>query len=175
MKMFSIWKLLRKIQRIRIRGPFISQMPLTIWTWNIPPPVICVTQVRNRENIPGWISPFTYSCRHTLGHTRHVVLPRYALWCYVCFIFTISPSSSLVDPETAADVPGIYYVTDDPSFLSEKPGKQTLLEHSDIAHFFPSHACIRTATAFCMILLWCITCFCYLLIVTYLLILNRLV
>ena len=44
-------------------------------------------------------------------------------------------------------------VTDDPSFLSEQLGKQTLLEHSNIAHFFPSHACIRTATALCMILL----------------------
>ena len=22
-------------------------------TWNIPPPVICLTQVRNQENIPG--------------------------------------------------------------------------------------------------------------------------
>ena len=55
-------------------------------------------------------------------------------------------------PRDDADAPVIDYGTDDPS-LSEQPGKQTPLEHSDIAHFFPSHDCIRTATAFCMILL----------------------
>ena len=63
------------------------------------------------------------------------------------------PLYSSVDPTAAADAAVIDYVTDDPSFLSEQPSKQTPLEHSDITHFFPSHACIRTATAFCMILL----------------------
>ena len=122
MKMFSTWKLLRKIQRIRIRGPFISQMPLTIWTWNIPPPVICLTQVRNRENIPGSIPPSPISCSLTLGHIRPNILPRYALWCYVFFIFTVSsPLFSPVDPETDV-APVIDYVDDDPSLL-EQPGK----------------------------------------------------
>ena len=67
------------------------------------------------------------------------------------YIYCFFPLFSPVDPETDA-APVIDYVDDDPS-LPEKLGKQTLLEHSDIAHFFPSHACIRTATAFCMILL----------------------
>ena len=67
------------------------------------------------------------------------------------YIYCFFPLFSPVVPETDA-APVIDYVDDDPSLL-ELPGKQTLLEHSDIAHFFPSHACIRTATAFCMILL----------------------
>ena len=114
MKMFSTWKLLRKIQRFRTRGPFIFHMPLACWTWNIPPPVICLTQVRNREYIPGWIPPSPISCSHTLGHTRHSILPRYAfvmlcLLCIYCFFPLLSP----VDPETDA-APMIDYVDDDP-------------------------------------------------------------
>ena len=70
--------------------------------------------------------------------------------CIYCFF----PLSSPVDPETAVDAPVIDYVDDDTSsFSAELPGKQTPLEHSDIAHFFLSHACIRTATALCVILL----------------------
>ena len=68
-------------------------------------------------------------------------------------IFIVLPLFSPVDPETDA-APVIDYVSDEPSsFSTELLGKQTPLEHSDITHFFPSHACIRTATAFCMILL----------------------
>ena len=67
------------------------------------------------------------------------------------YIYCFFPLFSPVDPETDA-APVIDYVDDDPS-LPEQPGKQTPLEHFDIAYFFPSHACIRTATAFCMILL----------------------
>ena len=66
-----------------------------------------------------------------------------------CFFSLFSP----VDLETD-DAPVIDYVDDDTSsFSAELPGKQTLLEHSDITHLFPSHDCIRTATASCMILL----------------------
>ena len=62
-------------------------------------------------------------------------------------MYCFSPLFSPVDLETAADALVIDYVDDDTSSFSTKlPGKQTLLEHSDIAHFFPSHACIRTAT-----------------------------
>ena len=96
MKMFSIWKLLRKIQRIRIRGPFICHMPLEWWTWNIPPPVICVTEVQNREYIPGWIPLSPISCSHTLGHTRHIILPCYALWCFDCSVIYCVPPSLLL-------------------------------------------------------------------------------
>ena len=68
--------------------------------------------------------------------------------CIYCFFPLFSP----VDPETDA-APMIDYVDDTSSFSAELPGKQTPLEHSDIAYFFPFHACIRSATAFCMILL----------------------
>ena len=68
---------------------------------------------------------------------------------YLLFLPLFSP----VDPETDA-APVTDYISDDTSsFSAELPGKQTPLEHSDIACFFPSRACIRTATAFCMILL----------------------
>ena len=76
---------------------------------------------------------------------------RFVMLCLL-YIYCFFPLFSPVDPDTD-DVAVIDYVTDNPSFLPEQPGKQTPLEHSDIAHFFPSHACIRTATAFCMILL----------------------
>ena len=56
--------------------------------------------------------------------------------------------------QTNADAPMIDYVDEDTSsFSAELLGKPTPHVHSDIAHFFPSHACIRTATALCMILL----------------------
>ena len=45
---------------------------------------------------------------------------------YLLYIYCFFPVFSPVDPETdAATV--IDYVTDDPSFLSEQPGKQTPL------------------------------------------------
>ena len=56
----------------------------------------------------------------------------------MCLFFVVTP---VID----------YVIDDTSSFSAELPGKQTPLEHSDIAHFFPSHACIRTATALCMI------------------------
>ena len=89
-------KVAQKIQRIRIRGLFTCQMPLTSWTWNIPPPVIYLIQVRNRENIPGWIPPSPISCSHTLGHTRHNILPRYALWCFDWSVTYYAPSPLLL-------------------------------------------------------------------------------
>ena len=81
--------------------------------------------------------------------------PRFALLYFVmlvCPVFSIPPSSSPIDLETDVDATKYDYILDGPS-LPEEPGKQTPLEHSDIAHFFPFDACIRTATAFCMILL----------------------
>ena len=74
-----------------------------------------------------------------------------ALFALLFIVFPLRYSFP-VDSETDADAPVIDYVDDDPS-LPKQPGKQTLLAHSNIAHFFPSHACIGTATAFCMILL----------------------
>ena len=62
------------------------------------------------------------------------------------YIYCFFPLFSPIDPE-ADDAPVIDYVNDDPS-LPKQPGKQTPLEHSDIAHLFPSQACIRPATVF---------------------------
>ena len=41
-----------------------------------------------------------------------------------------------VGPKTDVDATEYDYIPDDPSLL-EQLGKQTPLEHSDIAHFFP--------------------------------------
>ena len=71
---------------------------------------------------------------------------------FALYLLFLPPLLSL-DTETDAAATQYDYGVDDPSLLPEQPGKQTPLEHFDIAHFFPSHACIRTATAFCMILL----------------------
>ena len=133
-----IWKLLRTTRRTRLHYPHTCQMPLTIWTWNIPPLVIYLTQVRNRENIPGSFPPPPFSCSHTLGHTRHILLPCYACGAMLLYIYCFFPLFSPVDPETDV-APVIDYVDDDTSsFSTELPGKQTLLEHPDIAHFFLS-------------------------------------
>ena len=70
---------------------------------------------------------------------------------FALYLLFLLPLLSLGTETDDAAAPFDYGV-DDPS-LPEQPGKQTPLEHSDIAHFFPSHACIRIATAFCMILL----------------------
>ena len=67
------------------------------------------------------------------------------------YIYCFFPLFSPIDPETDVDALVIDY-DDDSSFSAELPGKQTPLEHSDIAHLFPSPACISTATALCMIL-----------------------
>ena len=67
----------------------------------------------------------------------------------VCFKFTISsPLFSLVDSETDA-APVIDYVTDDPSSFSVKlPGKQTPLDHSNIAYSFSPMLALDFATVF---------------------------
>ena len=87
-----------------------------------------------------------------LGHTRHIILPCYVWNALFAYIYCFFPLFSPVDPENDA-APVIDYVDDTSSFLTELLGKQTPFDHSNIAHFFPSHACIRTATAFYMILL----------------------
>ena len=60
-------------------------------------------------------------------------------------IYYLFPLFSLVDPETDG-APVTDYVSDDPSSsTAELPGKQTPIDHSDIAHSLLSYACIRTA------------------------------
>ena len=116
------------------------------------------SSVRKRET-PGILSrmfpPFagitSYRVRSQLAHL--IAMLCFVVLCLLyiyCFFHLFSP----VDPETAVDALVIHYVDEDTSsFSAELPGKQTPLEHSNIAHFFPSHACIRTATTFYMILL----------------------
>ena len=63
--------------------------------------------------------------------------------CIYCFFPLFSP----VDPETN-DAPVIDYAAGDTSsFAPELLVMQNPLVLSDIAHFFPSLACIRTAIA----------------------------
>jgi hypothetical protein len=63
---------------------------------------------------------------------------------FVCFVFIVSsPLFFLIDPETDA-APGYDYTHDDQPLALELPGKHSpLLDHSDIAHFILSYACIR--------------------------------
>ena len=148
MKRFSTWKLLRKIQRIQMRGPFTYKMPLTIWTWNIPSLVTCLIQVRNREYLPGWIPPSPISCSHTLGHTRHIILPRYALWCFVCFTFIVLPPLLCGRPRDRCRPCDRLRRRWHFFFFSRASRQANPLEHSDITHFLPSHACIRNCYYF---------------------------
>ena len=52
------------------------------------------------------------------------------------------PLFSSVDPVAAADAALIDYITDDPSFLSEQPGKPPPLDHQ-ISPILLYTACIR--------------------------------
>src|SRR3989337_1401097 len=56
------------------------------------------------------------------------------------------PLFSQVDYETDAAAAPIDYCVDDPSFLTELPGKQTPFDQPDIAHSLLSYSCIRFAT-----------------------------
>src|SRR3989337_3951004 len=63
---------------------------------SIPPPVICLTYVRNRENIPGWVPPSSVSCSTALGHTRHCVC--HVLYCVTLLaLYLLFPPPSLFD------------------------------------------------------------------------------
>ena len=106
---------------------------------SIPPPVICLTYARNRENFPGWVPPSSVSCSTALGHTRHCLSPCYALCYIVCFVFTVpSPLFYPLDFETNATAAApIDYGVDDPSFSAELPGKPPPLVHPNIAYSFP--------------------------------------
>ncbi|XBJ22750.1 hypothetical protein VPH35_001082 [Triticum aestivum] len=59
----------------------------------------------------------------------------------------------------------IDYFTDDPSFLSEQPGKPHFLI-IPISSIPFSHACIKFFYCYCLLIFSCIACFCNLLIVT---------
>ena len=111
MKMFYTWKLLRKIQRIRIRGPFICHMPLACWTWNFPP----------------------------LLFGR----PRDCSWC---------PCDRLRRRRPFFPFSG-----------ASRKAPPLIIPISPIPF---SHACIRFCYCYCLLLFWCIACFCNLLIVT---------
>ena len=144
MKIIYIWKLIRKMRRIRIRYPHTCQRLLAIWTWNRPPPVICLTQVRNRENIPGLIPPSTISCSHTLDHTWHNILPCHALCYIVCFVFTVSsPSFSLDRPQDRHRRCCEQLLRRRPDHFN-RASRQAFppFDHPDIAYFL-STACIR--------------------------------
>ena len=93
----------------------------------------------------------------TSYRVRARLAPRFALSYIVMHLFALyllfPPLLLPLDTETDAAATQYDYGVDDPSLLPKQPAKQTSLEHSDIAHFFPSDTCIRTATAFCMTLL----------------------
>jgi hypothetical protein len=120
------------------------------------PPVICLTNVRNREYFPGWDPPSSVTCITTLGHTRHCVcLVLYCVTLFAVYLLFLPPSSPSVDPdtadvpetetdaETAGDTVEYDYLADDPSLSVELPGKHSpLFDHPDIAYIL-STACIR--------------------------------
>ena len=90
-------------------------MPLASQPETLPPPVIRLTNVRNRENFPGWVPPSSVSCNTALGHTQHNLLPCYGLCYIVCFVFTVSsPPSLSIDAETTDDTAVYDYVVDEP-------------------------------------------------------------
>ena len=77
------------------------------------------------------------------------------------YIYCFFPLFSLVDPETDV-APVIDYVNDDTSsFSTELPGKQTPLDHPDIAYSFPLLLSLEYCYCFRMILFCCIACPCY--------------
>ena len=67
--------------------------------------------------IPPLTSTTSYRVR-----TRLALLVDLLCTCLLC-IYCFSPLFSSVDPMAAVDAAVIDYVTDDPSFLSEQPGK----------------------------------------------------
>ena len=151
--MFSIWKLLRKIQRIRIRGPFICHMPLTIWTWNFSPPVICLTQVQNREYIPGWTFPSPISCSHTF------VTPGTA-YCHVMLCDALFALYLLFLPPLLSDRPRDRCRPCDrlrrrwPLLArATRQAPPLIIPISPIPFY---HACIRFCYCYCLLLFWCI-------------------
>ena len=107
MKILSTWKLLRTTRRTRIRYPHIRVMPLATRTCNRPPPVICLTDIRNRENLPGRVPPSSLACNVAIDHFRHRLSPCLVLCAFVCFIFIVSsPPFSPVDLRDRWRCPG---------------------------------------------------------------------
>ena len=72
-------------------------------------------------------SPFICFVQH---YVRTFIVLRIAMLCLVMLcllcIYCFSRLFSSVDPVAATDATVIDYVTDDPSFLSEQPGKPSL-------------------------------------------------
>ena len=67
----------------------------------------------------------TYLCVRSPLALRIALL--YFVMLCLLRIYYFFPSSSPVDPETGADVTEYDYITDDPSFLPEQPGKPPLI------------------------------------------------
>jgi hypothetical protein len=68
---------------------------------------------------------------------------------YACYLLFLPPPSSRVDFKTIATSVFDYgYASEDFLHLQSNQTSKLPLDHSDIAHFFPSHACIRIATVF---------------------------
>ena len=68
----------------------------------------------------------------TYCRVRTHLAPLFVMSCidmhlFALYLLFLPPSSSPVDPETGAEATEYDYVTDDPSFLSEQPGKPPLI------------------------------------------------
>ena len=62
-------------------------------------------------------------------------MSRIVMLMFALYLLFLPPCSSLVDPETGADANEYNYVTVDPFFLPEQPGKPPF-DQPDIAYSF---------------------------------------
>jgi hypothetical protein len=80
----------------------MSCIPVAPWQCiycSISPSVICLTDVRNRENFPGWVPPSSVLCRHCVkSHPAHLI----AMLCFVLhcllYIYCFLPPLFPIDP-----------------------------------------------------------------------------
>jgi hypothetical protein len=139
------WKVISSTRRTRICYPHIRVMPLNTRTCNRPPLAICLTNVRNRENFPGWDPPSSVTCSTALRHTRPCLSSCLACVIIVCFIFIVSSPSSLDRPPRPPSPTLLCTATSSTTSSFQQSFQASIppsFDHPDIAYIL-STACIR--------------------------------